>query len=91
MKFKTAMLVNSVNRLKEFGASLVSVKEYMRSCLDWDYYPRSIMAFFVSLTRYGLTKYFKIGSSVLLQPSISFNSITCPWFYWYYSYAITFI
>uniref|UniRef100_A0A914BY18 C2 domain-containing protein n=1 Tax=Acrobeloides nanus TaxID=290746 RepID=A0A914BY18_9BILA len=53
-KFKRSLLVNSVNRLKEFGINMVSTKNYVRSCLNWESYPRSICAFIIFV----LTVYF---------------------------------
>lgn len=47
-RFKRAILVNNVNRLKEFWAGVMEYREYMRSCLMWESYPRSITAMFVS-------------------------------------------
>lgn len=48
-KFKRTTLVNNVNRLKEFYANFMEYREYMRSCLMWESYPRSITSMFVSL------------------------------------------
>lgn len=46
-KFKRSMLVNSVNRLKDFGMSLAAVGNYIRSCLNWESKTRSICALIV--------------------------------------------
>uniref|UniRef100_A0AC35FVE0 C2 domain-containing protein n=1 Tax=Panagrolaimus sp. PS1159 TaxID=55785 RepID=A0AC35FVE0_9BILA len=49
-KFKPSMLMNSVNRLKSFGAYLVSCKAFIDDCLSWRSYPKSIFAFLTFVT-----------------------------------------
>ncbi|KAH7728606.1 multiple C2 and transmembrane domain-containing protein 1-like protein [Aphelenchoides avenae] len=49
-KFKRQLLVDSVNRLRQFWANVTSVREYIRSCLNWESYPRSVIAFATFVT-----------------------------------------
>uniref|UniRef100_A0AC34RPM4 C2 domain-containing protein n=1 Tax=Panagrolaimus sp. JU765 TaxID=591449 RepID=A0AC34RPM4_9BILA len=51
-KFKPSMLINSVNRLKDFGNYLISCKAFMDDCLSWKSYPKSICAFLVSFLKF---------------------------------------
>ena len=51
-KFKPSMLINSVNRLKNFGNYLLSCKAFVNDCLSWRSYPKSIFAFLVSFGKY---------------------------------------
>ncbi|CAD5206027.1 unnamed protein product [Bursaphelenchus okinawaensis] len=43
-KFKRATLVHNVNRLKDFGRSVVEYSDYVHSCLEWQSYQRSLTA-----------------------------------------------
>uniref|UniRef100_A0A915EQH5 C2 domain-containing protein n=1 Tax=Ditylenchus dipsaci TaxID=166011 RepID=A0A915EQH5_9BILA len=49
-KFKPQMLVGSVNRLREFWKQVMSVREFVQSCLSWQSYSRSILAFVIFMT-----------------------------------------
>lgn len=52
-KFKPSMLINSVNRLRAFGAYVISCKQFIDDCLSWRSYPRSCLAFLVTfITRF---------------------------------------
>jgi hypothetical protein len=47
-RFKRAILVNNWNRLKDFWDGVIEYRDYMRSCLTWESYTRSITAMTVS-------------------------------------------
>ncbi|KAI6225082.1 Multiple C2 and transmembrane domain-containing protein 2 [Aphelenchoides fujianensis] len=53
-RFKRQVLVKNVERLKAFWTSALEYRDFMRSCLNWESYPRSIIA----MTSFMLFVYF---------------------------------
>ncbi|KAI6179801.1 Multiple C2 and transmembrane domain-containing protein 2 [Aphelenchoides besseyi] len=49
-RFKRTVFIHNVNRLKTFYNAILDYRDYMHSCLNWESYPRSLIAMMCFMT-----------------------------------------